>query len=226
MARLDRLAPAKEVAQIGAVHRPGVLATSCWPRSRPGPTAAARGGARPARRRRAGLPARQRARGQLHLQARPGPGRRLRVAPARPRGSSCTRGSPPRWRTDFRASPTREPELLAHHYAQAGLAEQAVEYWSRAGELAIGALGQPGGGQPPEPRSRVPGDAASGPRAGPAGARAAERRRRSPDRDPRLRRPRGRRGVWAGAHPLRGARRDDASVRRAQRRVRAPLRAW
>ena len=30
-----------------------------------------------------------------------------------------------------------EPEVLAHHYTQAGLAEQAVEYWSRAGELAI-----------------------------------------------------------------------------------------
>ena len=31
-----------------------------------------------------------------------------------------------------------EPEVLAHHYAQAGLAERAVEYWFRAGELAIG----------------------------------------------------------------------------------------
>ena len=39
MARLDRLAPVKEVAQIGAVHRPRVLATSCWPRSSPLPEA-------------------------------------------------------------------------------------------------------------------------------------------------------------------------------------------
>ncbi|MET0527199.1 MAG: adenylate/guanylate cyclase domain-containing protein, partial [Microvirga sp.] len=30
-----------------------------------------------------------------------------------------------------------EPELLARHYAEAGLAEQAVEYWFRAGEQAL-----------------------------------------------------------------------------------------
>ena len=30
-----------------------------------------------------------------------------------------------------------EPEVLAHHCTQAGLAERAVEYWSRAGDLAI-----------------------------------------------------------------------------------------
>ena len=30
-----------------------------------------------------------------------------------------------------------EPELLAHHFTQAGLAETAIEYWGRAGELAL-----------------------------------------------------------------------------------------
>jgi predicted ATPase len=30
-----------------------------------------------------------------------------------------------------------EPEVLAHHFAEAGLAEKAVEYWLRAGERAI-----------------------------------------------------------------------------------------
>lgn len=30
-----------------------------------------------------------------------------------------------------------QPELLAHHYSEAGLAAQAVEYWQRAGERAI-----------------------------------------------------------------------------------------
>jgi class 3 adenylate cyclase/tetratricopeptide (TPR) repeat protein len=30
-----------------------------------------------------------------------------------------------------------QPELLAHHFTQAGFAEQAVVYWQRAGELAI-----------------------------------------------------------------------------------------
>ena len=32
---------------------------------------------------------------------------------------------------------TAEPERLAHHYTQAALAEPAVNYWRRAGELAI-----------------------------------------------------------------------------------------
>ena len=30
-----------------------------------------------------------------------------------------------------------EPELLAHHYSEAGLAERAVEYWERAGNRAL-----------------------------------------------------------------------------------------
>ena len=34
-----------------------------------------------------------------------------------------------------------QPELLAHHYTEAGLTEQAVAYWQRAGEHAPAALG-------------------------------------------------------------------------------------
>ena len=30
-----------------------------------------------------------------------------------------------------------QPELLAHHYTEAGLAEQAIPYWQRAGQRAI-----------------------------------------------------------------------------------------
>ncbi len=30
-----------------------------------------------------------------------------------------------------------EPELLAHHFTQAGLTEQAIEYWGQAGDLAL-----------------------------------------------------------------------------------------
>ena len=30
-----------------------------------------------------------------------------------------------------------EPELLAHHFTQAGLAETAIEYWGKAGDLAL-----------------------------------------------------------------------------------------
>src|SRR5262249_60506465 len=30
-----------------------------------------------------------------------------------------------------------QPELVAHHYTEAGLAEQAIPYWQKAGERAI-----------------------------------------------------------------------------------------
>ncbi len=30
-----------------------------------------------------------------------------------------------------------EPELLAHHFTQAGLSEPAIEYWGKAGDLAL-----------------------------------------------------------------------------------------
>ena len=30
-----------------------------------------------------------------------------------------------------------QPELLAHHYTEAGLAEPAIDYWLRAGQRAI-----------------------------------------------------------------------------------------
>ena len=30
-----------------------------------------------------------------------------------------------------------EPELLAHHFTQAGLTEPAIEYWGKAGDLAL-----------------------------------------------------------------------------------------
>ena len=41
-----------------------------------------------------------------------------------------------------------QPELLAHHSTEAGLAEPAIGYWHRAGQRAC-ALGQSGGDQPP-----------------------------------------------------------------------------
>ncbi|MDP6484314.1 MAG: hypothetical protein QGH70_10780, partial [Nitrospinota bacterium] len=34
---------------------------------------------------------------------------------------------------DFPETAASEPELLAHHYSEAGLAEAAVPYWQRAG---------------------------------------------------------------------------------------------
>ena len=42
-----------------------------------------------------------------------------------------------------------QPELLAHHYTEAGLREQAIAYWQRAGQQASPALGQPGSSPTP-----------------------------------------------------------------------------
>ena len=38
---------------------------------------------------------------------------------------------------NFPASPSVQPERLAHHYTEAGLHEQAIPYWQKAGRLAI-----------------------------------------------------------------------------------------
>ncbi|MBV8167825.1 MAG: hypothetical protein JO021_13605 [Alphaproteobacteria bacterium] len=38
---------------------------------------------------------------------------------------------------DFHDVAANQPEILAHHFSEAGLAERAVEYWQRAGEHAL-----------------------------------------------------------------------------------------
>ena len=53
-----------------------------------------------------------------------------------------------------------QPEVLAQHLTEAGLAERAIPYWRRAGELAAGALGQCGSDRAPEQRARAGRDAA------------------------------------------------------------------
>ena len=45
-----------------------------------------------------------------------------------------------------------QPELLAHHYTEAGLIEQAIPYWQQAGQRASSALGQCGSDQLTSPR--------------------------------------------------------------------------
>jgi class 3 adenylate cyclase/predicted ATPase len=40
-------------------------------------------------------------------------------------------------RDQFAASAAAEPELLAHHFTQAGLPEAAIEWWSKAGDQAL-----------------------------------------------------------------------------------------
>jgi class 3 adenylate cyclase/predicted ATPase len=40
-------------------------------------------------------------------------------------------------RAEFRAAATAEPELVAHHLTQAGLDEPAIEWWGKAGDQAV-----------------------------------------------------------------------------------------
>ena len=144
MARLDRLAPVKEVAQVGGLHRPRVR-----------PRAAGRGGAAgrgraagragPALPVRAGLPPRRRRRRRPTPSSTRWCGTRPTRACSGAGGSSCTPGSPRSWRRDFPETVEAEPELLAHHCAEAGLAEKAVGYWLKAGRAGDRALGDRGG---------------------------------------------------------------------------------
>ena len=45
-----------------------------------------------------------------------------------------------------------QPELVAHHYTEAGLIAQAIPYWQQAGETSHPALGQCGSDQLTSPR--------------------------------------------------------------------------
>jgi class 3 adenylate cyclase/predicted ATPase len=44
-------------------------------------------------------------------------------------------------RDDFAATAAAEPELLARHFTEAGLSDAAIEYWQRAGDLAMARSG-------------------------------------------------------------------------------------
>ena len=131
-ARLDRLGPAREVAQIGAVL---------------GRDFAYRAAARHCRGRRAGAASvigsacrrrppvcRGRATaGQLSLQARADPGRSLRQPAQEPPPGAA----PPRSRNPARQAHHAEPEAIAHHFTQAGLDDLAIEWWGKAGDQAL-----------------------------------------------------------------------------------------
>ena len=135
MARLDRLAPVREVAQVGAVigrefgHE---LLAAVAPLHGEELAHALDG----ARRLRAGLPPGRAAARDLHLQARAGAGRRLcqlaaRQAPAAARPNRrCAGGAVPGGRR------RPQPELLARHFAEAGLGRQAIAYLQKAGDRA------------------------------------------------------------------------------------------
>ena len=135
MARLDRLGPAKEIAQIGAVigrefpyELLGVVA---------GKRSGVAGGAGPAFGGEAGVSPGHAARRHLHLQARTGARCCLQhAAERRPAAVACPHCGSLEER--FPEWIAREPELLAHHFAEARQTERAIGYWLKAGERAAG----------------------------------------------------------------------------------------
>ena len=142
MARLDRLAPVKEIAQIGAaIGRE--FSYRLLEAVSPIQGAGLAGRARPAHGGGADLWARRAAGGDLRLQARAGAGHGLRLAAAQPAPAHPCRhraGAGGAFRRPDRAAPA----MIAHHYTEAGLHEPAARYWLRAAELAL-SRSAPGG---------------------------------------------------------------------------------
>ena len=134
-ARLDRLGPAREVAQIGIRDRTRLHLSLAARRGRYGGRAAA-GGTGTARGSRHPAGSGPAAGIRLSLQARAHSGRGLREFAQEPSPSLA----PPRRRSIARRSvlvPCGEPELLAHHFTQAGLTELAIEWWGKAGQRSL-----------------------------------------------------------------------------------------
>jgi predicted ATPase len=40
-------------------------------------------------------------------------------------------------RNKFAGTATAEPEVLAHHFTQAGMTDEAIEWWGRAGQRSL-----------------------------------------------------------------------------------------
>jgi predicted ATPase len=68
-----------------------------------------------------------------------------------------------------------QPELLAYHYTEAGLAEQAIPYWQRAGRQALQGSANLEAVQAPHQGPRTAGHAPHNSSTGPAGAGLADR---------------------------------------------------
>ena len=135
MARLDRLGPAREVAQSRLRDRTRLLLWSAArarrdgrrsPASRAGTARRSRHSAGP------GLAARIR----LSFQARADSGRGLREFAQEP-APVLHRRVAEILRDTFPPSPSAEPEVLAHHFTQAGLTEAAIEWWGKAGQRSL-----------------------------------------------------------------------------------------
>ena len=134
MARLDRLAPVKEVAQIGAVigrefsHELLAAVARC--------RGGARSGARPAGRGRACLPPRQPPEATYsfkHALVQDAAYESLLRGRRQMLHAQIAEAMVAR----FPETARTQPELIAHHFTQAGLVGKALEFWKKAGQLAM-----------------------------------------------------------------------------------------
>ena len=136
MARLDRFAPVKEIAQIGAAigrEFSYELIAAVAPHAKPELDQAL------AQLAASGLAFQQRhaARCGLHLQTRAGAGRGVRLA-AQERRRQELHGKIARVIEErFPNVEATEPELLAHHYTEAKQPQEAIPLWQKAGSLAL-----------------------------------------------------------------------------------------
>ena len=105
-----------------------------------------------------------------------------------------------------------QPELLAHHYTEAGLIEQAIPYWQQAGRASRPALGQCGSDQPPHQRTGVTQDSARHSRARPARTHAANCPGHSADGHQRLCSPEVGTSLHPGARAVPAGRRDSSAL--------------
>ena len=136
MARLDRLGPAKEIAQLGAtlgrefsyelLHAVSPLDEETLQQGLQQLVEAELLYQR-------GLPPQA----TLSLQACPDSGHGLSIVAQEHDASSITSRLPRCWRNSFPDSQETQPELLAHHYTEAGLIAQAIPYWQQAGQRAV-----------------------------------------------------------------------------------------
>ena len=135
MARLDRLPQVRELAQLGSVlgrefayEMISGLSTIS--------DATLQEGLGQLVERGTALPARPPASRSLCLQACIGEGRRLRLASAPPPPAISPAGRRALGE-EFPRIVEAHPELLAHHYSEAGVGDRAIDYWQLAGQRAI-----------------------------------------------------------------------------------------
>ncbi len=136
MARLDRLGPAKEVAQIGAaIGREFSHALLAAVVRKPEPELGLV--TRPSDPGRFAVPQGRAAARDLFVQACPGAGRRLWHLAAPTETRSSTLVSPTPSKAQFAEIGEAKPELLGRHCAEAGRVERAMEYYLQAGRASI-----------------------------------------------------------------------------------------